>query len=776
MSLALNRLAQRLLRLEKEVAASRTPQLAYSSVTADDGTEIGVVEGLTTAMSASAGLAGALDRLDTAEARLDGVVETYFQEAEPTGANEGDLWFRDSDNRLHRLTGGVWVEIVDADIVAAIDAAQNAQTTADGKISAYWQGSAPTGASEGDLWYDTSNGNVVKRLTSGVWQPLLLGTGAIADDAITSDKIGDLTTPPTVQGDPLVTDAQLAAVDQAASDAAAAAATADGKAVAAQGAADAAAQAAATADGKAVAAQSAASSAASAASAAQSTATSAASAAATADGKAVAAQGAASSAASAASAAQSTASAVETLTDGWKAADSVSIDGGAIFAGSITAASGAIADLDASKITVGKLVGSQIETGTLTAAHLTAGTITAASGVIGSLDASKITVGKLVGSQIDTGTLTAAHLVAGTITAASGVIGSLDASKITVGKITAAQMEAGTITAASGVIGSIDAAKITVGKITASQLQAGTITAASGVIGSIDASKITVGQITGAQIAADAIDGKVINGVEINGGTFTGGLFQTASAGQRWKLDSSAVNVFSGYTNDPAESLPGQLFIDAPAGGVDMIVGLNGADPTHSGINPSIWLRTSKTNSGTAIDNYGLIEVSAGRTDFSGGVRLTSTRPGDGLQVSSMTPLQQREGTGKSTTTSTYTPTAVTVANCGLSFVAPPSGTINIQLSALLRSQVAGKYVRVDYQIREGATIGAGNVIYSGDTGVSTCLIATVSVDFHRGAGVGLHAGLTPGQTYNIFPVMASHDGVSNVSVAGTRLVVTPCL
>lgn len=284
------------------------------------------------------------------------------------------------------------------------------------------------------------------------------------------------------------------------------------------------------------------------------------------------------------------------------------------------------------------------------------------------------------------------------------------------------------------------------------------------------------GAIEARHLTADAIDGKVINGVEINGGTFTGGLFQTASAGQRWKLDSSAVNVFSGYTNDPAESLPGQLFIDAPAGGVDMIVGLNGAKPTHSGINPSIWLRTSKTNSGTAIDNYGLIEVSAGRTDFSGGVRLTSTRPGDGLQVSSMTPLQQREGTGKTTTTSTYTPTAATVANCGLSFVAPPSGTINIQLSALLRSQVAGKYVRVDYQIREGATIGAGNVVYSGDTGVSTCMIATVSVDFHRGAGVGLHTGLTPGQTYNIFPVMASHDGVSNVSVAGTRLVVTPCL
>lgn len=136
--------------------------------------------------------------------------------------------------------------------------------------------------------------------------------------------------------------------------------------------------------------------------------------------------------------------------------------------------------------------------------------------------------------------------------------------------------------------------------------------------------------------------------------------------------------------------------------------------------------------------------------------------------------LKKKDGVGKSTTSSAYTPCAAAVADCGLVFVAPPSGVIEVSLSALMRSQVAAKYCRVDYNIRNGATIGAGTMVYSGDTSVGTCLMATVSTDFHRGAGFDVYSGLTPGATYNIYAVMASHDGVSNVSVAGTSLVVTP--
>lgn len=144
--------------------------------------------------------------------------------------------------------------------------------------------------------------------------------------------------------------------------------------------------------------------------------------------------------------------------------------------------------------------------------------------------------------------------------------------------------------------------------------------------------------------------------------------------------------------------------------------------------------------------------------------------------VSAMRPIQKREGVGKSTTSGTYTPTAVTVDDAGLVFVAPPSGTVDIRITALMRSQVANAYCKVDYQIRTGNAVGAGALVYSGDTAVSTCLMATTSVNFHREAGLSIHTGLTPGDTYNVYPVMASHDSASLVSVAGTRLIIAPTL
>lgn len=96
----------------------------------------------------------------------ESMVTTYYQNTVPLGVINGDLWFCTGDvirygvryyaNHLYRYNGSTWDEISDATAVAAFDAAQNAQATADGKITTYYKNTVPTGASDGDLWYNTS--------------------------------------------------------------------------------------------------------------------------------------------------------------------------------------------------------------------------------------------------------------------------------------------------------------------------------------------------------------------------------------------------------------------------------------------------------------------------------------------------------------------------------------------------------------------------------------------------------------------------------------------
>lgn len=68
-----------------------------------------------------------------------------------------------------------FVDDINADINTALEAANNAQATADGAIEFFWQDNAPvigTGAGQardGDFWIDTNDGNRMWRATGGIW-------------------------------------------------------------------------------------------------------------------------------------------------------------------------------------------------------------------------------------------------------------------------------------------------------------------------------------------------------------------------------------------------------------------------------------------------------------------------------------------------------------------------------------------------------------------------------------------------------------------------------
>jgi hypothetical protein len=115
--------------------------------------------------------ANAINDAATAQATADGKIVTFFSDSEPSGASEGDLWFDTSDNNVVSRYSNVdtWELVDDGRIVLALNNAQSAQTTANGKIVSYYQTSGPLTANPGDLWFDTDAGNHPYRWSGAAW-------------------------------------------------------------------------------------------------------------------------------------------------------------------------------------------------------------------------------------------------------------------------------------------------------------------------------------------------------------------------------------------------------------------------------------------------------------------------------------------------------------------------------------------------------------------------------------------------------------------------------
>lgn len=136
----------------------------------------------------------ALTAAQSAQATADNAIRTYYSETPPWASNTsqpddvlGDMWYQDSTGQAYRWNGTSWKVIQDASIGEALAAAQGAQTTADGKITAYYQPNEPLEGDEGDLWFDTDDDSSVHRRTGGQWLALL-DPKALADEAESNAK------------------------------------------------------------------------------------------------------------------------------------------------------------------------------------------------------------------------------------------------------------------------------------------------------------------------------------------------------------------------------------------------------------------------------------------------------------------------------------------------------------------------------------------------------------------------------------------------------------
>jgi hypothetical protein len=143
-------------------------------------------------------ITNAQNTADLAKATADGAITTYFQSAQPWAAGAshtpdrvGDIWYDADDGQAWRWSGngGTWVMIEDSNINAALAAANNAQSTANTKITTFYaaQAAIPTSLSIGDLWVVSDQGNAVRRATTvgantlANWPLTQFGDAAISD-------------------------------------------------------------------------------------------------------------------------------------------------------------------------------------------------------------------------------------------------------------------------------------------------------------------------------------------------------------------------------------------------------------------------------------------------------------------------------------------------------------------------------------------------------------------------------------------------------------------
>ena len=124
-----------------------------------------------TIAAASAAAASALEKANTAQATADGKVNTFYSASAPSvGVGIGDMWFNSAaGNLLHRWSGTAWVQVRDDGIQSALTAAALAQDAADGKIVTFYQNDPPVAEGTGDLWIDTNDSRRPYRWSGSQW-------------------------------------------------------------------------------------------------------------------------------------------------------------------------------------------------------------------------------------------------------------------------------------------------------------------------------------------------------------------------------------------------------------------------------------------------------------------------------------------------------------------------------------------------------------------------------------------------------------------------------
>lgn len=141
-------------------------------------------------------------------------VSVFFSSTAPVTTHVGDLWYNIANGLLlSQWNGSAWVSYQIGTGAIASGAVTGAQLASSvtarslGGITTTVSATAPPNANSGDLWINTSNGNVIEQWTGAAWSPILqnaadvLQSGTIVSSLIQAGTItGNLIAAGTIVG------------------------------------------------------------------------------------------------------------------------------------------------------------------------------------------------------------------------------------------------------------------------------------------------------------------------------------------------------------------------------------------------------------------------------------------------------------------------------------------------------------------------------------------------------------------------------------------------
>lgn len=129
-----------------------------------------------------------------------------------------------------------------------------------------------------------------------------------------------------------------------------------------------------------------------------------------------------------------------------------------------------------------------------------------------------------------------------------------------------------------------------------------------------------------------------------------------------------------------------------------------------------------------------------------------------------------QDASGTSTATS-YSTVLTGGTACGVTFVAPTSGKVNIHNTGQAVNSTAANSARIGHTLRTGGSIGSGTVVQAADDARALTVVGTDPMAATRITPI---TGLTPGATYNVqqaFRVSAGTGTYSNKSLSVVPVV-----
>ena len=202
----------------------------------------------------------------------------------------------------------------------------------------------------------------------------------------------------------------------------------------------------------------------------------------------------------------------------WQFSDTTFIDGGKIYANTITTNQIAVGTITAVQIAGQTITGDKIATNAITANKIAANTITAAEIATNAITADKLAANAVKAVNIEAGAVATDKLAANAVTAVKIAAGAIETVKLAANAVTADKIAANTITASQ-----IASNTITSNLIATAGLDAGVIK-----FGTMSGSRIQSNTITTTQLAANSVTATELNvttlsAISGNLGTITSG-------------------------------------------------------------------------------------------------------------------------------------------------------------------------------------------------------------------------------------------------------------